>query len=509
MTLPLHGVRVVEYAQYVAGPLCGVLLADLGADVIKIEPPTGDAYRYVMPVAPGVGRYFIPLNRGKRSVAIDLKTGDGRRSSERLLASADVVVHNFPPERAHRFGLDWDTVHAAHSGIVVGFVSSYGSTGPLAGTPAYDLVAQARAGLLTAHAAPGDRLPVRARGIPMGAPTGGLLPATGVPAPPVRAAATGVREPWQGFLVAAISGIGVGGFWPSQSTLIAGHTTPEQRPAAFAMQRVVMNLGIGLGALTGGLIAATDSPTSFTVLFLLDAATFLVYGGVMLAFVPDPAIASGAHASGRSGSYRDVLRHRAFVAVIGLNALFIFAGFSGFDVLPVYAKNEAGLTETQIGLLFFVNTLVIVIAQLPLARIARGRRRMPTLALLGALWAGAWAIVPLAGSASPRGAVWLLVVAMTVFAVGECLHGTVQAPLVADLAEPRLLGRYMALSALSWQLGFALGPAIGGIGLELSPNGVWLGAAGLCAVGGVVALAIESTIPARARRTPAPVAASA
>jgi MFS family permease len=318
-----------------------------------------------------------------------------------------------------------------------------------------------------------------------------------------------VREPWQGFLVAAISGIGVGGFWPSQSTLIAGHTTPEQRPAAFAMQRVVMNLGIGLGALTGGLIAATDSPTSFTVLFLLDAATFLVYGGVMLAFVPDPAIASGAHASGRSGSYRDVLRHRAFVAVIGLNALFIFAGFSGFDVLPVYAKNEAGLTETQIGLLFFVNTLVIVIAQLPLARIARGRRRMPTLALLGALWAGAWAIVPLAGSASPRGAVWLLVVAMTVFAVGECLHGTVQAPLVADLAEPRLLGRYMALSALSWQLGFALGPAIGGIGLELSPNGVWLGAAGLCAVGGVVALAIESTIPARARRTPAPVAASA
>ena len=86
-----------------------------------------------------------------------------------------------------------------------------------------------------------------------------------------------VHEPWQGFLVAAVSGIGVGGFWPSQSTLLAGLTPPEQRPAAFAMQRVVMNLGIGLGALTGGLIAATDSPGSFTALFLLDAATFLVY----------------------------------------------------------------------------------------------------------------------------------------------------------------------------------------------------------------------------------------
>ena len=316
-----------------------------------------------------------------------------------------------------------------------------------------------------------------------------------------------VVEPWQGFVVATISGVGVGGFWPSQSTLIAGLTPPEQRPAAFAMQRVVMNLGIGLGALTGGLIAATDSPRSFTLLFLLDAATFLVYGGVMLALVPEPALTGGARAPGASGSYREVLRHHAFVAVIGLNALFIFAGFSGFDVLPVYAKNEAGLTETQIGLLFFVNTVVIVLAQLPVARFARGRRRMPALALLGGLWAAAWVIVPLAGSASPAAAVWLLMTAMVVFALGECLHGAVQAPLVADLAEPQLFGRYMALSALSWQVGFALGPAIGGVGLELSPNGVWLGAAALCALGGGLALVVEGALPARARRTPVPVPA--
>lgn len=317
-----------------------------------------------------------------------------------------------------------------------------------------------------------------------------------------------VHEVWQGFLVAAVSGIGVGGFWPSQSTLIAGLTPHEQRPAAFAMQRVVMNLGIGLGALTGGGIAATDSPESFTILFLLDAATFLVYGAVMLVVVPSPEL-GGAHAPGTPGSYRDVLQHRAFVAVIGLNSLFIFAGFSGFEVLPVYAKNDAGLTEMQIGLLFLVNTVVIVLAQLPIARFAQGRRRMPTLALLGLLWASAWMIVPLAGSASVETAMWLLVAAMTVFAVGQCLHGAVQAPLVADLAEPRLLGRYMALSALSWQVGFALGPALGGFGLALSPNGVWLGAAALCGLGGALALVVEGTLPARARRTPVPAPASA
>jgi crotonobetainyl-CoA:carnitine CoA-transferase CaiB-like acyl-CoA transferase len=203
MSLPLDGVRVVEYAQYVAGPLCGVLLADLGADVIKAEPPVGDAYRYVMPVAPGVGRYFIPLNRGKRSVAIDLKTEEGRSSSERLLASADVVLHNFPPERARRFGLDWETVHTSHPAVVVGLVSSYGATGPLAGTPAYDLVAQARAGLLTAHASPGDPVPVRAGGIPMADLTAGFLLATGVLAALVKSRESGVGELVEVSLLAA------------------------------------------------------------------------------------------------------------------------------------------------------------------------------------------------------------------------------------------------------------------------------------------------------------------
>lgn len=318
-----------------------------------------------------------------------------------------------------------------------------------------------------------------------------------------------VHEAWQGFLVAAVTGIGAGGFWPAQSTLLAGLTPAELRPAAFAMQRVVMNLGIGLGALAGGLIATTSSPGTFSVLFLLNALSFVVYAAVMLAFVPAPTLAGGAHPPGTSGSYRDVLRHRAFVAVIGLNALFIFAGFSGFELLPVYAKNEAAVTETQIGLVFFVNTAVIVLAQLPTARLAQGRRRMPMLGALGLLWAAAWLVVPFAGSRTADTATLFLVVAMVVFALGQCLHGAVQAPLVVDLAEPRLLGRYMALSALSWQVGFALGPAVGGYVLAFSPNGVWVGAAAVCALAGCLALVVEGALPDRARRTPTPAAASA
>lgn len=194
MTLPLEGVRVVEYAQYVAGPLCGVLLADLGADVVKVEPPSGDGYRHVMPMAPGVGRYFVPLNRGKRSVVVDLKTTQGLETSARLLRGAAIVLHNFPRERAARFGLDWETVHQAHAALVVGRVTSFGASGPVADAPAYDLVAQARAGLLTAHASRGDDVPVRAGGIPMADLTAGFLLATGVLAALVRARETGEGE---------------------------------------------------------------------------------------------------------------------------------------------------------------------------------------------------------------------------------------------------------------------------------------------------------------------------
>ena len=194
MTAPLEGVRVVEYAQYVAGPLCGVLLADLGAEVIKVEPPAGDGYRHVMPVAPGAGRYFVPLNRGKRSVVLDLKTLAGRRESARLLDTADVVLHNYTPDRARAFRLDWELVHRRSPRVVVGLVSSFGPDGSLAGEPAYDLVAQAYSGLLTAHASPGDRVPVRAGGIPIADLTAGMLLSTGVLAAFVRARETGEGE---------------------------------------------------------------------------------------------------------------------------------------------------------------------------------------------------------------------------------------------------------------------------------------------------------------------------
>ncbi len=309
-----------------------------------------------------------------------------------------------------------------------------------------------------------------------------------------------VDEPWQAFLASAVAGAGNGGFWPSQSSLIAGLTPQEQRHQAFAMQRVMMNLGIGLGGLTGGLIATTSDPDSFTILFLADAATFVLYS-LFLTRVPQPGRAS--RESTRPGGYGEVVRNRVFMGVVGLNFVFIAAGMAQLETLPVYAKNEAGVTERGIGVLFFLNTLVIVLAQLPVARVLEGHRRMRTLAALGVVWAVALVIVPIAGiELHGFAAAALLAVTFCVIAVGECLHGTVQAPLVADLADHRLIGRYMAASAFSWGVGFTVGPAVGGVVLDHSPNLLWPAAAAVCLAAGAAALALERAIPSYARTTP-------
>ena len=308
---------------------------------------------------------------------------------------------------------------------------------------------------------------------------------------------TFVETAWQGFLVAAIVGIGNGAFWPSQSSLLAGLAPREKRPTVFAMQRVTMNLGIGIGGLAGGFIASE----SFQALFVIDAVTFVAYAAVLWVFVPEPRQA--VERAVRFGSYRDVFRHRVFMGLMAVNAAFIVAGIAQLEVLPAYAKNEVGIAESGIGQLFFINTLVVVLLQLPIARSARGHRRMPFLALVGVACAASWLLVPVSGLwLSGAGAFAVLALAVALFGVAECLHGAVQAPLVADLADHRLIGRYMAVSALSWQVGFTIGPAAGAALLAASPTGLWIAAATGCLLAGGASLVLERGLPENVRRTP-------
>jgi len=173
------------------------------------------------------------------------------------------------------------------------------------------------------------------------------------------------------------------------------------------------------------------------------------------------------------------------------------------SLAPVYAKGEAGVTEREIGLLFLLNTVFIVVFQVPIARLQEGRRRMRAFAAMGALFAASWLLVLDAGvGAGPGAATLLLAAAFVVFGAAECLYDAVQGPLVADLAPAGRIGRYMAVSGFSWQLGFIAGPALGGFVLGARPSLLWPLAAATCLAAGVYSLALERRIPVEHRTTP-------
>ena len=312
-----------------------------------------------------------------------------------------------------------------------------------------------------------------------------------------------IREPWHAYALLSLDGMGTACFWPGQSTLLARLTPAEDRHSAYALQRVSMNLGTGLGGVVGGLIATTADPGSFTRMFLLDAATFLAFA-VVLTAVREPHPET-AEAHEEVGGYRAVLQDRNFLALIGLNVLFVAVGYEVFALLPPFAKNYAGVDERWVGFIWLANTLLIVLIQLPVSKALEGRRRMAALALMNVLWAGA-ALLVLAGGELLNGtsAALVFMTATMVFAVGETLQGPTQAPLVADLAPDRLRGHYFALGSMSWSAGSILGPAIGGPLLGWHPLAVWPIAGAVCLGSAAACLALERRLPAGVRRTPKP-----
>jgi MFS family permease len=308
-----------------------------------------------------------------------------------------------------------------------------------------------------------------------------------------------IRNAWHAFALSVVLGAGSGSFWPSQSSLLTALTGTGRRHAAFGLQRVSMNLGIALGGLTGGFIASTAHPRTFTILFLLDAVTFVAYV-VVLVLLPSPVTAH----EHEPGTYAAVARDRVFMRVVLLNTVFMAAAMSVMvELLPPFAKNQAHVNERGIGILWFVPSLVITLAQLPVTKLVEGRRRMRLLALMGTIWAASELIVVVAGSQLEAvAATAVMAVAVALFALGECLHGAIHAPLAADLSPPGSIGRYMAVSSQSWQIGWIVGPGLGGVILQYAPNALWLIGAAACLVGSAYAVALEHRLPGRLRVTP-------
>jgi len=181
ITGPLSGVLIIDLTRVLAGPFCTMVLADLGARVIKVEAPgRGDDARAIGPFIGDQSAYFMSLNRGKESIALDLKNAEDRDIFERLLERADVLVENFRPGAMERLGYGWDELHARFPRLIAAATSGFGQTGPYAERPAYDVVAQAMGGIMSITGHPGGK-PTRV-GTSIGDITAGLFTAIGIQA---------------------------------------------------------------------------------------------------------------------------------------------------------------------------------------------------------------------------------------------------------------------------------------------------------------------------------------
>jgi CoA:oxalate CoA-transferase len=180
MGLPLSGVRILDLTLIMAGPYCTLILGDLGAEVIKIEKPgVGESSREMPPhFFEGQSAYFIAMNRNKKSMTLDLKSEAGKRIFYDLARKSDVVIDNFRPGVVKKLGVDFDTLKTMNPRIICCSISGYGQTGPFRDRPAFDLVIQARGGIMSYTGEPGQ-MPVR-MGAPMGDLSGGVFASQGI-----------------------------------------------------------------------------------------------------------------------------------------------------------------------------------------------------------------------------------------------------------------------------------------------------------------------------------------
>lgn len=187
---PLHGFTVIDLTRVLAGPYCTLLLADLGARVIKVEQPgSGDDSRQIGPFVDGESAYFMSVNRNKESIALDLKSPEDRKIFESLLQTADVLVENFRPGTMDRLGYGWEALHARFPRLVFTSVSGFGQTGPYSKRPAYDMVVQAMGGIMSLTGHPGA--PPTRVGVSIGDLGAGLYAAVGTQAALLQRSRTG------------------------------------------------------------------------------------------------------------------------------------------------------------------------------------------------------------------------------------------------------------------------------------------------------------------------------
>jgi MFS family permease len=307
-----------------------------------------------------------------------------------------------------------------------------------------------------------------------------------------------VDRPWQAFACSISGGVGFGVAGTANRTLVVRLVPQEQRAAAFALNRVAGNFGIGAGATVAGfIVAAAQQLSSFQILYFFDAFTFAGFALIVLAAVPSPRAEVITATDANGTGFRAVARDRLFLTVIAANIVLVVVGHTFFsNILPPFAKAHTPIGPAEIGIIILMNTAFIVIAQIPAVRLVARMRRTHAFAVTSVLFAVALlAVLPATLVHSALAATSILAGVAIVLAIGEIAHILVLGPLVADMAPAHLLGRYLSLYSLTFTGSLALGPAIGGLLLQTSPDAIWWGGALAAVLAGVVLLRLGDRIP--------------
>jgi MFS family permease len=308
-----------------------------------------------------------------------------------------------------------------------------------------------------------------------------------------------VHRPWQGFVCSAVGGAGFGLVGTAGQVLTLTLIPAELRAASTALRRVAGNFGLGLGATVAGFVVAATHHhlRTFQGLYLFDAITFLGFALVVLAWIPDPGLAAAPSGSEGAHGLRVVARDRLLLALIAGNFALVMIGGAFFsNILPPFAVAHTPVGPLGVGVVKFVNTFFIVVAQVPATRVVARLRRTHALFATSVTFAvGLLAVLLAPLTHSPLAATTVLGGVALVIAVAECGQFIVLGPLVAEIAPPHLLGRYMSLYQLSFMVGVALGPAVGGVLLGTAPDAIWWGGACVMALTGAGFLRLGSRIP--------------
>ena len=297
------------------------------------------------------------------------------------------------------------------------------------------------------------------------------------------------------FAAGTASAIGQAGLWAPSSALIAHVVGEEKRSTAFGVNFALLNLGLGLGGLIGSAIVDVSRPATFVSLYTVDALSYGVFFVCILSMRSVGGVERHVEHHGEAG-WAEVLKDRALRRYVSTSLLLLTFGYASIEAgFAIFVTETAGLDERWIGIAFAANTAMIVLGQLTVIGLLRGRSRTKTLSAIGLLWGLSWCVLPLAPGQKVGVAAALCIAFMAAFALGETLWSPTSPALLNALAPAHLRGRYNASAGLTWSIAAVIGPIFAGAMIGSGRGSLWaLICAGGCICGGLTGLRLRQLL---------------